>query len=462
MSIPEVDDKFAIFYSNRDYLFRVERIDGLTVYLKDDQSGVQTSLTWSFVGGGFWLLPNGEIVPQTHVRLIKKRAEFYDSSLTKHELADLEILIYADLQTFSRLCRLNKYFAGMCNGPKNARLYSARIQVHFPELYPLILDNSGIPLTSIDYRKLYFKIERWKQLSERGGFHKSFYPESILECKIMATIDEDLFVRPGTDAMFKYLLKPQSVSALNSSKVANRKDEIVIWAHQQRYIPRGDFIEYYVSGYQNGNLELIKYVIQNSIYGLRGNGADLLAAAVNGHVDIVEYLLMKGIEFPMPSYHILLFSDRSLSVLKYLYASGIRPGPESFRYVVSYGAIETFNWLRSLGLRVEDDLTEVLRIIIEATTLNAVMIEILKFYPDVIINSWIKNNNYTMIMATGSQVSELLNNEVYLNYAIQLGRVTLTEYLLLISRIDPVRAKQLMTLAQRNKEILQHLEDWPQ
>ncbi len=436
MSTPEIGDTFAILYNYRDYLFRIDRIEAPQVSLSNPEVGT-TTLVWSPLAGA-WLLPNGVLLPISYVRLIKKRAEFYDSSPTKHELSDLEILIYADLQTLGRLSQLNKYFRELCNGVKNARLYSARIQLHAPGLDQLIPQ-----YTKPDWRRLYFRIERWRDLAKRGGLHKSFYPESVIDAQIMFQIEQDLFRRPGTNAMYKFLLK-------------EKKDEIVIWAHGQDLIPRQNFIEYAYEAFQTGNLPLLRYAFESRVVGIPINGGDMLYAAINGHVDIVEYCIFRGVQLPMNGYHSILFSDKSLPVAQYLFESGIQPGPESFRYTVSYGALKTFRWLQSLPyLRLEDDLTEILKVIINASTLNSVMIEILRFYPDFIINNWIKDNNFTMMMALGGTEPDLLRTEGYLNYAISLGRVTLTEYIAVVQkRVD---IYSLVAQARENREIVRNL-----
>jgi hypothetical protein len=432
MSAPEVGDEFAVFWprANADYRFRIERLEGANVYLKDTKTNNNTILTWT---GQFWIIPNGDLIPPLYVRLIKRSATFYDSSLTKHEYTDLTVLTYLDLKSFSRVSRTNRYFRDFCNGTRNNRLYKERIKIHHPNAAEVITDEIK------DIRKLYFKIERWDYLAKHGGIHKSFYPENVNEAKVMKSLGE-LFYRPGTDAMYKFLLK-------------ERKDEIVIWAYEEGYIARGDMVEYYNESFKVGNLNLIKYMVETQPWIARLDSSDLISSGTNGHLDIFEYCLLKGVQFPVPSYHALLYCDKCLPCLKYLYSSGIRPNSTSFRQPIKYGAKAIFEWLRSLPeLDLQEDLNEILDLIINAQFVNDVMIEIIKFYPDIIITNWIKNNNYTMVIGLGTHDPVLCQREEYLKYAVSLGRVTLTEYLATIMyRTDMM---SLIALAQKNKELL--------
>lgn len=58
------------------------------------------------------------------------------TQFTTHQLADMNILIQADPQTFDNLCFTNKWLNAICRSKTyENQLYKARIQVHFPQYY---------------------------------------------------------------------------------------------------------------------------------------------------------------------------------------------------------------------------------------------------------------------------------------------------------------------------------------
>ncbi len=58
------------------------------------------------------------------------------TKFTTHQLADLEILIYADNATFDNLCSTNKHMHSLCmNKFYENQLYENRVRVHFPQYY---------------------------------------------------------------------------------------------------------------------------------------------------------------------------------------------------------------------------------------------------------------------------------------------------------------------------------------
>ncbi len=209
----------------------------------------------------------------------------------------INLLIHADNKTFVNLCQSNKEFNTICNEkPYSERIFKDRSEMYLPEY-------------------LQYKPEAMKW--------KEFY---IRISNLVNAIDNNMLPQlqaNGDQNMLDYIedvdeRDPEFLKLINRYAFNGDLFETEVLLKMYHELPAAMIFELVA---EKGDLEMVKWFVEHNVY---TNDA-FPAAAQNGHIDILEYLISFD---PNQDYEraVTFSAEReNLKALKFLAAKGFVP-----------------------------------------------------------------------------------------------------------------------------------------
>ncbi|AYV85924.1 MAG: hypothetical protein Solivirus1_81 [Solivirus sp.] len=280
---PSVGDSILISYNDRVILVKVNFIRGSTVYLRDEKTDTDSSITWD-KKKKMWILPNGEEIPMSSTHIIAHTSGLPTStpnfSFTGHELTDIEILKYLENNDFERACRTSKYAQSLCNGTHNNYLYKERIAIHYPAIYRQIEK-----IEKINWRELYYKIIKWL-IYRRKEFYKD-----LNQITIISYVDFNNVPSPSNlpEIIVFFIIYPHIRADLQKREIEkmfkqaakNGDEETMIWLVQNDKLIEPYLGTAFQYGYE-------KYINAATLKFGHPNTYDIKEALLNNHLDLFK------------------------------------------------------------------------------------------------------------------------------------------------------------------------------